>query len=63
MTKKRANGAQKPQTNGHAKRPSTSNGREDDRYAHIQPKGSWEIPRKVFHYSIGMLLLHNTCSF
>ncbi|CAM0135203.1 Diacylglycerol kinase [Umbelopsis sp. WA50703] len=57
MTKKRANGAQKPQTNGHAKRPSTSNGREDDRYAHIQPKGSWEIPRKVFHYSIGFFVL------
>ncbi|KAI7865490.1 hypothetical protein BDF14DRAFT_1824181 [Spinellus fusiger] len=22
-------------------------------FRHIQPKGSWEIPRKLFHYSIG----------
>ena len=24
-----------------------------DRFGHIQPQGSWEIPRKTFHYSIG----------
>ncbi|KAI7849471.1 hypothetical protein BDC45DRAFT_428475, partial [Circinella umbellata] len=23
-----------------------------DRFGHIQPQGSWEIPRKTFHYSI-----------
>ncbi|KAI8148956.1 hypothetical protein BJV82DRAFT_653164 [Fennellomyces sp. T-0311] len=29
-----------------------------DRFAHIQPKGSWEIPRKAFHLSIGFLVLY-----
>ncbi|KAI9499493.1 hypothetical protein BDB00DRAFT_794196 [Zychaea mexicana] len=29
-----------------------------DRFAHIQPQGSWEIPRKTFHYSIGFLVLY-----
>ncbi|KAF7722846.1 hypothetical protein EC973_002648 [Apophysomyces ossiformis] len=29
---------------------------EDPRFSHIQPNGSWEIPRKIFHYSIGELL-------
>ncbi|KAI8368276.1 phosphatidate cytidylyltransferase [Radiomyces spectabilis] len=26
---------------------------KDSRFAHIQPTGSWEIPRKVYHYSNG----------
>ncbi|KAI9275571.1 hypothetical protein BDA99DRAFT_495833 [Phascolomyces articulosus] len=29
-----------------------------DHFAHIQPEGSWEIPRKSFHYSIGFLVLY-----
>ncbi|KAI8096205.1 phosphatidate cytidylyltransferase [Halteromyces radiatus] len=29
----------------------------DTRFAHIQPAGSWEIPRKLYHYSIGFLVL------
>ncbi|ORZ08950.1 hypothetical protein BCR42DRAFT_424341 [Absidia repens] len=29
----------------------------DARFSHIQPKGSWEIPRKIYHYSIGFLVL------
>ncbi|CAO3600626.1 unnamed protein product [Absidia cylindrospora] len=29
----------------------------DTRFSHIQPKGSWELPRKIYHYSIGFLVL------
>ncbi|SAM01631.1 hypothetical protein [Absidia glauca] len=29
----------------------------DTRFSTIQPKGSWEIPRKLYHYSIGFLTL------
>ncbi|KAH8556102.1 phosphatidate cytidylyltransferase [Umbelopsis sp. PMI_123] len=43
------NGKGHSATNGHSK---------PDRYSHIQPKGSWEIPRKVFHYSIGFVVLY-----
>ncbi|CAO3618949.1 unnamed protein product [Cunninghamella blakesleeana] len=27
-------------------------------FAHIQPVGSWELPRKLYHYSIGFLVLY-----
>ncbi|KAG0168322.1 hypothetical protein DFQ28_004991 [Apophysomyces sp. BC1034] len=30
----------------------------DERFSHIQPKGSWEIPRKLFHYSIGFIVYY-----
>ncbi|ORZ26063.1 cytidylyltransferase family-domain-containing protein [Absidia repens] len=29
----------------------------DTRFSHIQPKGSWEIPRKLYHYSVGFIVL------
>ncbi|GAB5591301.1 Diacylglycerol kinase [Umbelopsis nana] len=53
-----ANGANhgKPaRSNGHSGRNGASH---PDRYAHIQPKGSWELPRKAFHYSIGFVVLY-----
>ncbi|ORX49102.1 hypothetical protein DM01DRAFT_1309141 [Hesseltinella vesiculosa] len=31
---------------------------KQDRFDHIQPQGSWEIPRKLYHYSIGFLVLY-----
>lgn len=40
----------KAKTNGHA---ATNSHSHPDHYVHIQPKGSWELPRKAFHYSIG----------
>ncbi|CAO3627882.1 unnamed protein product [Cunninghamella echinulata] len=27
-------------------------------FAHIQPSGSWELPRKLYHYSIGFLVMY-----
>ncbi|CAO3627715.1 unnamed protein product [Mucor hiemalis] len=30
----------------------------DKKYSHIPKKGSWEIPRKTFHYSIGFVVLY-----
>ncbi|KAI8062399.1 hypothetical protein BC940DRAFT_308918 [Gongronella butleri] len=39
--------------NGHAKKASV-----DGRFGHIQPTGSWEVPRKLYHYSIGFLVLY-----
>lgn len=36
-----------------AKKKRLSIKKIDRRFAHIQPEGSWEIPRKAFHYSIG----------
>lgn len=29
----------------------------DTKYSHIPKKGSWEIPRKTFHYSIGKFVI------
>ncbi|KAG2201665.1 hypothetical protein INT47_003891 [Mucor saturninus] len=30
----------------------------DKKYSHVPTKGSWEIPRKTFHYSIGFFVLY-----
>ncbi|KAJ8656326.1 hypothetical protein O0I10_007890 [Lichtheimia ornata] len=41
-----------------AKKKRLSIKKIDRRFAHIQPEGSWEIPRKAFHYSIGFLVVY-----
>ncbi|KAI9278163.1 hypothetical protein BC943DRAFT_332190 [Umbelopsis sp. AD052] len=52
---RKSNSNGKVETNGH----STTNGHsKPDRYSYIQPKGSWELPRKAFHYSIGFVVLY-----
>lgn len=28
----------------------------DSKFSHVPVKGSWEIPRKTFHYSIGTMI-------
>lgn len=42
-------------SNGHATRKEKEGSPVIDqaKYSHVPAKGSWEIPRKVFHYSIG----------
>ena len=46
-----------------AKKKKLSIKQIDRRFAHIQPEGSWEIPRKAFHYSIGKTFATRTGLF
>lgn len=43
------------------KQPQSAAEKADKKFSHVPSKGSWEIPRKTFHYSIGIVTYTCIC--